>query len=92
MELNAAKHHQIACSKVFQFTHNLATNEIGVNHPNQYFEASQQYRHGAAKPEPRSNTQKSASASQPDPAKAQPASGDDDIDDFMNQCFDNLGY
>jgi hypothetical protein len=45
-EVNRNKHYQIACGKVFQFTHKLPTNSVGINHPNQYFEVSQKLRHG----------------------------------------------
>ncbi|CAG0915717.1 unnamed protein product [Notodromas monacha] len=46
LDTKRENHHQIACGKVFQYTHNLPSNSVGINHPNQYFEASQEVRHG----------------------------------------------
>lgn len=34
-------HYQLACTKVFELTHNGVIPDGGVNHPNQYFEQSQ---------------------------------------------------
>ena len=41
MEYVEKHHYQIACQKYFEWTHNKATVEGGVNHPNQYYEESQ---------------------------------------------------
>ncbi|CAG7818122.1 unnamed protein product [Allacma fusca] len=37
MELVEKHHYQIACQRYFEWTHNKATVEGGVNHPNQYY-------------------------------------------------------
>ena len=41
MEFVEKHHYQIACQKYFEWTHNKATVEGGVNHPNQYYNESQ---------------------------------------------------
>ena len=49
MELANKNHYQIACQRYWEVTHN-QTLDTGVNHPNQYFEASQAAIHGISRP------------------------------------------
>lgn len=49
MDLAKQGHYQVACSKYFDITNNVHI-ELGVNHPNQYFEESQNISAGQGKP------------------------------------------
>lgn len=49
VDLAKQGHYQVACSKYFDITNNVHI-ELGVNHPNQYFEESQNISAGQGKP------------------------------------------
>ena len=49
IDLVSKNHYQIACQRYWEATHN-QTLDMGINHPNQYFEASQAAIHGTNRP------------------------------------------
>ncbi|KFM58376.1 DNA primase large subunit, partial [Stegodyphus mimosarum] len=54
LDLAKRGHYQIACTRYFELTHQEASVDQGISHPNQYFEESQKIRKGINKDQKRS--------------------------------------
>lgn len=49
MDLVSKGHYQLACTRYFEVTHNEATVDQAINHPNQFYEESQKVKKGESK-------------------------------------------
>mmetsp|Transcript_35010 Transcript_35010/g.58869 ORF Transcript_35010/g.58869 Transcript_35010/m.58869 type:complete len:513 (+) Transcript_35010:83-1621(+) len=69
MEKKQAHHYQLACASTFEGSHGCAC-EIGINHPNQYFEASREVLTGGQPAQPAPSPHTPATASKPSRTEA----------------------